>query len=241
MRFDDEGHLVVTPREIAEAAEQRDFSYVINAVLIPGTPRAIPTYNQYHRLLRHIADNMGIHPSNMFFRGSTKIGFSIAPRAEKVWMQFGPAADLDLAIVDATTFQILDHEIMQWEWNPDNRRTMFFANSMQLERYKNRAHHKGRFDCFRYFDLPPVNCTERLSDCLKSAPVAECCGTNRPLNAFVFRDWWGVCKKYDYDLDQLRRGLRRVENPLPVGLDDPRPYEESAELLPDDIETLSEE
>jgi hypothetical protein len=78
-----------------------DKARLINAVLLPGTPRAISSHAQYCELLRYISDKMGIHPNNLFFKGSTKIGFSIAPKAEKVWMEYGPASDLDLAIVDS--------------------------------------------------------------------------------------------------------------------------------------------
>ena len=93
MHFDNEGHIIVTPREIHEMALANK-PKLINTILIPGTPRAIPTHARHCELLDHISDKMGIHPNNIFFKGSTKIGFSIAPKPAKVWMEYGPVSDL---------------------------------------------------------------------------------------------------------------------------------------------------
>src|SRR5438128_1852744 len=110
MHFDAEGHIIVTPREVHQMALVNK-AKLINTVLLPGTPRALPSHVQYCDLLHHISDNMGVHPNNLFFKGSTKIGFSIAPKAEKVWMEYGPASDLDLAIVDPGFYQVVDYEV----------------------------------------------------------------------------------------------------------------------------------
>jgi hypothetical protein len=161
----------------------------------------------------------------LFFKGSTKIGFSIKPKIKKVWMAFGPLSDLDLAIVDSHFFQIVDDEVGQWEWNADNRGRMF-RDQRLLRGYQSRAYHKGKYDCLRFFDLPKIKSMERLNECLESAPVEKCCGVKRTLKAFVFRDWWGVCKRYDYDIYCLLSGLKQQPNPFPAGADQPRPYEE---------------
>jgi hypothetical protein len=232
MHFDTEGHIIATPREIHQMA-LADKARLINAVLLPGTPRAIPSHCRYCELLHHISDKMGIHPNNLFFKGSTKIGFSIAPKAEKVWMEYGPASDLDLAIVDAAFYQVVDYEVGRWEWNLENRGKMF-QNQRLLREYRARVRHKGEFDCFRFFDLPKIACLERLNECLESAPVAACCGLDRSLKAFVFRDWWGVCKRYDFDLYCLCRGLQQQTDPLPAGGDAPRPRAEAADADPDE-------
>ncbi len=178
-----------------------------------------------YELLRYISDKIGIHPNNLFFKGSTKIGFSIAPKVSKVWMEYGPSSDLDLAIVDTNFFQVVDYETHRWEWNAENR-SRLFKNQRLLREHGRRVYHKGKFDCFRFFDLPKIACMEELNRCLSSAPVEECCGLNRSLRAFVFRDWWGVLKRYDLDLYCLSKGLERRDDPLPAGGDDPRPYQE---------------
>ena len=136
MQFDQEGHILVTPSDV-ERVGKEDRTRLINSFLLPGTPVAIPTHEQHCRLLHHFADNIGIHPNSLIFRGSTKIGFSIAPRAEKVWMEFGPAADLDLAIVDARFFQVVDFEVGRWEWNRENRGKMVLNERLRKE-YNNR-------------------------------------------------------------------------------------------------------
>lgn len=227
MHFDDEGHIIVSPREI-QAGAIADRARLINSVLIPGTPRAIPTHGQHHDLLGHISGTLGIHPSNLFFKGSTKIGFSIAPRPAKIWMEFGPTSDLDLAIVDPFFFQMVDSEVRQWEWRAANRGRIFQDRRL-LKEYTCRNYHKGKFDCFRFFDLPAIDCMRKIDDCLRTAPVQACCGVDRSLTAFIFRDWWGVSKKYEFDLYCVERGLRDGREPLPAGLDEPRPYLEILE------------
>jgi hypothetical protein len=227
MQFDAEGHLLVTPAEV-QALALSDRARLINTVLLPGTPRAIPTHAQHCELLGFIADKVGVHPNNLLFKGSTKIGFSIAPRAEKVWMEYGPTSDLDLAIVDGQFFQVVDYEVGRWEWSAENRGRMF-RDQRLLRDHQNRARHKGLYDCFRFFDLPKIACMERLNECLGAAPVEACCGMRRSLTAFIFRDWWSVCKRYDFDLHCLCRGLQDRTNPLPAGGAQPRPYAESTE------------
>jgi hypothetical protein len=234
VHFDAEGHIIVSPREIHELA-LKNKTWLINSVLIPGTPCAIPTHALHHELLQYISDRIGIHPSYLFFKGSTKIGFSIAPKATKVWMKYGPASDLDLAIVDPHFFQMVDSEVRRWEWGAENRGKIF-QNQRLGKEYRNRNKHKGKFDCFRFFDLPKIACMEELDDCLRNAPVEACSGEKRSLKAFIFRDWWGICKRYDYDLYCLTKGLRRAADPLPAGGDDPRPYEEVLDSEPDEPE-----
>lgn len=65
-----------------------------------------------------------------------------------------------------------------------------------------------------------------LDECLEKAPVERICGVKREITAFVFRDWWGVFKRYDSDLHQLCRGLQGSTDPIPAGEDIPRPYVE---------------
>lgn len=235
MRFDEEGHIIVTPKEVHELAFSAAET-LINSVLIPGTPRAVPTHRQHFELLQHISGRMGIHPNNLFFKGSTKIGFSIAPKLDKVWMAYGDASDLDLAIVDSRFFQVVDYEVDRWERNPQNR-SMLFQNERLLREHGHRVYHKGKFDCFRFFDLPQgIACMEQLNDCLNDAPVEQCCRIKRSLRAFVFRDWWGVWKRYDFDIYCLTRGLQAHQNRLPPGGDYPRPYLEPTDSAADACE-----
>jgi hypothetical protein len=233
MDFDQQGHIVVTPKQLHQLAVH-DRKRLINAVLLPGTPAAIPTHDQYFDLLQHFADSLGIHPNNLFFKGSTKIGFSIAPKSEKVWMAFGPESDLDLAIVDAGFFSQLDNEVGRWERSSENREKLFQENSL-LTAYKNRKYHKGKFDCYRFFDLPDIDCMKQLNECIDTAPVLQCCGIQRPMTAFVFRHWWGVFERYDYDLHCLCQALNEKTLQMPAAEDEPRPHKEVLDTDIDDI------
>jgi hypothetical protein len=231
MHFDREGHIIISPDSVQELL-YLDVRRLINTVLLPGTPRAIPTHAQHFKLLEHFADKLGLHPNCLFFKGSTKLGFSISPKALKVWMEFGDESDLDLAIVDQGFFNTVDNEVGQWERDPENRGRMF-GDTRLLEEYRSRAKYKGKFDCHSYFNLPDVRCMRELNACIETAPVEECCGLQRPLSAFVYRDWWGVHKKFDFDLFCLRKGLEQEDTPFPCGGVHPRPRQE---LVPDAFE-----
>jgi hypothetical protein len=222
MRFDAEGHILVTPREVQEGAF-RDPGGLINHVLLPGTPLAFSTYDLYRSFLAFFADRLRIHPRNILFKGSTKIGFSIAPRSEKVWTAFGPESDLDLAIVDAHYYHVIDEEVRHWERDAENRGRMF-RDKRLFQAYRSRAQQRGLYYCFRYFDLPIIPFVQQHNQHLGEAPVEACCGVARPLTAFIFRDWWGVTARYDFDLYELRRELSRPADPLPPGGESPRPH-----------------
>jgi len=224
VRFDDQGHLLVSPAEVQEGAISHPEN-LINRVLTPGTPLAIPTHEQHCRLLDYLAGELGVHPRIFFFKGSTKIGFSIKPEQEKVWMEFGPASDLDLAIVDHNFFQLIDGQVRQWERNPGNRKKMFRSPKL-FDSYLDRVNQKGRFECHRFFDLPPIPLLGELNRSLDEAPVADCCGIRRSIRAFIFRDWWGVYQRYDHDLHELRRGLQDETDPFPRGGVKAKPYAE---------------
>jgi len=45
------------------------------------------------------------------------------------------------------------------------------------------------------------------------APITAACGIERSLSVFVFRDWWGVFERYDADLHDLCKELRRADFP----------------------------
>jgi hypothetical protein len=93
MTFDQEGHVVVTPAEL-ESKLRGDMDRLICEVLLPGTPAAFATYHEYCRFREMLAEQLSVHPSSIIFRGSTKIGFSLTPRAEKAWVAMGPDSDI---------------------------------------------------------------------------------------------------------------------------------------------------
>lgn len=231
MTFDDQGHILVTPSEVQRQAVA-DPDGLINHVLLPGTPLAFPSYERYAEFIDYLSNRTGIHPHHFLFRGSTKIGFSIsADRAKrKTWRQFGPASDLDLAIVDPHFFATVDEEVRRHDRRSENRvRVYRFRQSGEFKRYQNRVQEKGRHDCYRFFDLPrelPSLC--ELQNVLKAAPIKECCSYPfNKLEAFIFRDRWAVHRRYHTDLDDLRRGLTAKNDPLPEAPDEPFPAEEA--------------
>src|SRR5438105_15891813 len=113
MHFDNEGHAVVTPREWQEALV--DPRRLTSDIWLVGTPWAFPTYGGFREFLAFLSDRLGVHPNNIAIRGSTKIGFSISCRADKVWVAMRPDSDLDLAIVDPDYYHFLDREIRGYE------------------------------------------------------------------------------------------------------------------------------
>ena len=210
MNFDLEGHMCVTPAEV-DALLRSNIPRLINEVLLPGTPMAFPAYSAYRRFLAHVAECLGVHPSCIVVRGSAKLGFSIAPRAEKLWVAAGADSDVDLAIIDPDHFHFLDAEVRRWERGAGFRGKVFHQ---RLKLRENRG-----FYCYRYMDLPDTALVQKYQEAMDaaSAPAAPGCG--RPVTAFFYRDWWSVYSRYEFDLRQVARGLRQG---LPPGEAVPR-------------------
>jgi hypothetical protein len=100
MKFDEEGRIRITPRQLFQLACDQALR-LVDDYLIRGTPHAFPDYAAYCDFLHAVSERIAVHPSNIFLRGSGQLGFSITPRVEKVWMAIDDRSDLDLAIVDA--------------------------------------------------------------------------------------------------------------------------------------------
>ena len=145
------------------------------------------------------------------------MGFSLSPVADAIWVAMRPTSDLDLAIVDPDYFHYLDREIRMWERNPLNRAFKGREFRKSISRQKQRG-----FYTFRYFDLPEISCVVEHNRRLKSLPVEACCGVPRPIDAFIFRDWWSLYSRWEFDLRELKRAIARG---LPAGDETPRPFE----------------
>ncbi|MBW3542858.1 MAG: hypothetical protein KY476_21555, partial [Planctomycetes bacterium] len=86
---------------------------------------------------------------------------------------------------------------------------------------KSLARKKQReFYTYRYFDITDIACVTDHYNRLKTLPVEECCGLPRPIEAFIFRDWWSLFSRWEFDLRDLQRALAAG---LPPGGDAPRP------------------
>jgi hypothetical protein len=232
MTFDEHGHILISPRELQGWASS-DPDWLINHVLLPGTPMGFPTYRQYAKFIDYLAAETGIHPHHFLFRGSTKIGYSISPNRKKkekvkVWRRFGPGSDLDLAITDPHFYATVDEDVRRWDRLPENLEQVFrFGTGRELDKYRDRVDQKGRHDCYRFFDLPPrLACLTKLDMVMKGAPIEECCvHPFVSFKAFIFRDRWAIHRRYQTDLDDLRRGLTAKSRPLRQAPDEPFPAE----------------
>lgn len=209
MTFDREGHVVVSPVEIEEML-RTDLHRLICTVLLPGTPSVFATYEEYCLFREMIADGLSVHPSSIVFRGSTKIGFSLTPRPDKIWMEVDSGSDVDLAIVDSDHFHFLDAEVRRWERDPRVKAQSFrgqgYVRSRRLR--ENRA-----FYCYKYMDLPDTALVQKYQAAMDRASTPHSPGCNRQVTAFFFRDWWSLHSRFEFDLRQLRRDLQQKQLP----------------------------
>jgi hypothetical protein len=205
MHINREGHILITPREF-EAYLRGDFNVLINDIWLAGTPRAFPTYANWCRFLRYLADGLGVHPRNIVVRGSTKIGFSIAPHEDSAWMRVRPDSDLDLAIVDPDYYHYFDREFRHYERVSEGRAFRGSEAWKTFGRIKTRAYYT-----YRYHHFPDLQCVQNHLAVLNAAPVEPCCGLARELNAFIYRDWWALYGRCRLDLTDLSRALSRGE------------------------------
>jgi hypothetical protein len=211
MTFDPEGHVIITPAEFQGRLDGA-MGRLVNDILLVGTPAIFPTFAGYRDFLEQVADDLAVHSSSIVLRGSAKLGFSLTPRADKVWMEVSPESDVDLAVVDPDHFHFLDAEVRRWERTTSTFRGKDYARGIRLR--EDRA-----FYCYRHLDLPATDMVQRYDLAMNraSSEGPHCCG--RTVSAFFYRDWWSVSSRCEYDLRQLRRGLAKG---LPQGADTPR-------------------
>src|SRR5258708_39057064 len=113
MKFDEHGHIVWTPEELYNLAKTNPLR-LVDGYLTTGTPWAFEAYAHYCDFLEAMAERTGVHPRNLYLRGSCQIGFSIAPK-KKAWMVMQENSDLDLVIVDEGYFTRFEREVRWWE------------------------------------------------------------------------------------------------------------------------------
>ena len=216
MDFDAEGHIRVTPHEVEDELIHAPF--LINNVLVPGTPHIFRTLRGFSEFCDWLSDQLHIHPRNLVIRGSTKLGFSLHP--DKLWVSVSPESDIDVAIVDTDYYHVIDRDVRHME---SRSRTGNHVPGDSERRAANRQRFRASY-CYRYFDLPDIPVVRQQQAALKAIPV-QLVDRPRIVNAFVFRDWWCLFDKYSEELRQLRDGLR--EETLPHGPQQPRLIEEA--------------
>jgi hypothetical protein len=67
MQFDSEGHALISPLELRALAFDNPDA-LINHWLLPGTPMAFATYDQYIRFVDYLTDGNGNRKGNHFGR-----------------------------------------------------------------------------------------------------------------------------------------------------------------------------
>ena len=209
MKFDEHGHVVWTPRELYTLARQHPLR-LVNGFLMIGTPWAFAEYFHYCDFLEAISERTGIHPRNLYLRGSCQIGFSIAPK-HSVWtaMRNDPPSDLDLVIVDEAYFTRIEREVRWWE----NRNADTLLQQGAAQAHEHRLKDR-QFNCCRDELLPSSVCVHH-HDTMRRVAEMKHCGLNRPLSAFIYPDWLSARRRYEYDIRELIAGVDSGKLPEP--------------------------
>jgi hypothetical protein len=210
MKFDEHGHVIWTPITLYDLAKTNPLE-LVNRYLMSGTPWAFTEYDDYGDFLEAVAERTGVHPRNLYLRGSCQIGFSIAPKP-KVWtaMRSGPKpSDLDLAIVDEAYFTRFEREVRWWE----DRNPGEFLQGTASEAFERRQQDR-QFNCCRDESLPRAICIHH-QDTMRRVADMKCCGLHRKLSAFIYPDWLSARRRYEFDLQDLIIGVESGRLPPP--------------------------
>jgi hypothetical protein len=212
MEFDKHGHVLWTPRTLFDLAKSAP-TQLVNRYLMTGTPAAFAEYDRYCDFLEAVAERTGIHPRNLYLRGSCQIGFSIAPKPT-VWtaMRNGPKpepSDLDLVIVDEAYFTRFEREVRWWE----DRNPGEFLQGKAAEAFERRQQDR-QFNCCRDEALPHAICVHH-QDTMRRVAEMKHCGLHRSLSAFIYPDWLSARQRYEYDLRKLVQGVKAGQLPPP--------------------------
>jgi hypothetical protein len=212
MKFDEHGHVIWTPKTLYSLAKTAPLQ-LLNRYLMTGTPWAFAEYGAYCDFLEALSERTGVHPRNLYLRGSCQIGFSIAPKP-KVWtaMRSDPMrkpSDLDLVIVDEGYFTRFEREVRWWE----DRNPPESLQDRAADAYARRQQDR-QFNCCRDEALPSANCIHH-QDTMRLVAKMKHCGLHRKLSAFIYPDWLSARKRYEYDLQQLIQGVESGALPTP--------------------------
>ena len=203
MKFDEHGHVIWTPAILYGLAKESPLK-LIDRHLMNGTPCAFATYAHYCDFREALGERTGVHPNNLYLRGSCHIGFSIAPKQEKVWTmpRNGPEpSDLDLVIVDEAYFTRFEREVRWWEDRNPSQVLQGKATKAYVLRQRDR-----QYNCCRDEALPPVVCVHH-QDTMRRVAEMKHCGMHRTLSAFIYPDWLSARQRYQFDLRELIAGV----------------------------------
>lgn len=211
IRFDEEGHILISPAQFLAAAEA-DPIHLVEDVLCYGTPALCRTYGSYRTFIHNTAKALKVSPLSIWIRGSAHVGFSIAPRAGKVWTGVNNESDVDLAIVDPDHYHRLDVEIRDWGRS---------APPEDFSRLK-RLSESRRYYCYRHHDLPSTHtCDQYKSNIAKIAANIQ-----RDITAFFYRDYWALH-------DRCTKDIRDLLSQNQIGLPEPKGDRRAAMWLKD--------
>lgn len=200
-KFDEQGHVVWTPKELYRMVSEAPLRLVNDYLMGGGTPRAFDEYVRFRDFIHAVAERIGAHPRNLYLRGSCHVGFSIAPRPEKVWAAMSDESDLDLVIVDRPYFERFEEETRRWEERNPVHALQGREAAALLDRQRDR-----QFYCCRDKGLPSVVCVHHR-DVMAAVADLRHCGRRRDVSAFVYSDWMSARRRYENDLRQLRQGV----------------------------------
>jgi hypothetical protein len=206
--FSDQGHLDVPPAKFLELADASPRTFV-NDYLLVGTPFVFKTYRAYCDFRRTLAEKLQIHPCAILVRGSARLGYSTAPRLDKAWRKLKPDSDIDVAIADVDYFTHLDSQIRQWE----SRQRLPHPKSPSFVPYGKRQQYRN-FNCVADDWLPPNTCVPHR-DTMDSFDTTPYCGSKRDISAFIFRDWWSLRNRCEFDLAELCKAVKDGTVPPP--------------------------
>ena len=82
-KFDEQGHVIWTPTELYQMVQDSPLRLVNDYLMGGSTPQAFDEHEQYRDFVHNVAERTGVHPRNLYLRGSCQIGFSIAPRGRR--------------------------------------------------------------------------------------------------------------------------------------------------------------
>ena len=173
-------------------------------------------------VLMPLASTRGV----FLFAGVLNLDLASRRVRKATWVGLRPDSDLDLAIIDPDYYHFLDREIRMWERNPENRAFRGPQFDKSIARQKQRG-----FYTYRYFDLPNIGCVSEHNARLKALPVEECCGLPRPIDAFIFRDWWSLYSRWEFDLRDLRKAGSATASSRVVTLREPSKTRTSDSLI----------
>ena len=205
------GEYFLSPTQFWNSLCKEGPNHLVDYFLLEGKPHVFASWEEYSRFKKEVSQRLGVHPKSVVLIGSGRLGYSVSPETQKpkLWRPFGEESDLDVVVVDATSFDAAWRECLLWQkGDVDVKADLRYLTERQRDIYEGMIvpwHMPGNLaSSAKWADAFDEVSTLEWQDCGR-----------RTCKGFLFREWLHVEMYYAGSFNDLRRRVDEQKLPTP--------------------------